>query len=39
MLNVKKGSYEYQFLSLLVLLDEGIEPRSTDYEADVLPTL
>jgi len=38
MLNVKQESCEYNFLSLLVWLDEIIEPGSTDYEADILTT-
>jgi len=38
MLNVKQESCIYQFLNLLVRLDKGIEPGSTDYEADALTT-
>jgi len=40
--NAEQGSCdcEYQlFLSLLVPLDEEIEPRSADYEADALTTI
>jgi len=36
-LNVKQGSYKSMntnFLCFMVLLDEGIEAGSTDYEAD-----
>jgi len=39
MLKVKQGNCEYQLLSLLVQLGQGIKPRSTDYEADTLTSL
>jgi len=36
MLKIKQESCEYQLLSRLVRLDEGIDIRSIDYEADAL---
>jgi len=38
MLNVKQGSCEYQLFKSFGMLDEGIEPKSTDYEVYALTT-